>query len=292
MQTYVTNSLFKGIFVKSLILISLLLLSSCARFKTPTKAPVKAPAPAVVLNTPKTIEEAVASPYRTDSNRARDVYRHPSETLHFFGLKANMKVIEITPGNGWYMEIIAPFLNDQGQYIMATSVAGANEGQVDRLVEWSKKHPEIAKNMSVVTFNLTSPKAKLAKPSSVDMILTFRNVHNWMAKKTEKVAFKLFYKALKKGGILGVVEHRALATAKDPKALSGYVRESDMIKMAKKAGFRLVAKSEINANPKDTKDYPDGVWTLPPTLKLKEKNREKYLAIGESDRMTLKFIKP
>lgn len=277
--------------MKYLVLISLTLLTSCARFKTAESKPIAA---LVVLKIPQTIDEAVVSDYRTSTFKARDIYRHPAETLKFFDLKPNMKVIEISPANGWYMEIIAPFVSEHGLYIMGAPAASNDliKKQESALITWSKKHPEIAAKMAVATFNLPAD-AKLAEPNSVDMVVTFRNVHNWMAKNNEKIAFKSFYKVLKKGGILGLVEHRAPEkNKKDPLAKSGYVRESDVIKMAKAAGFRLVAKSEINANQKDKKDYPDGVWTLPPTLKLKEKDREKYLAIGESDRMTLKFVKP
>ena len=274
--------------MKFLLLLSLL--ASCARFKNPGPKPIAAPP---VLKAPQTIEEAVASDYRTPAFKSRDIYRHPAETLKFFGLKPNMKVIEISPANGWYMEIIAPFVSEQGLYIMGAPAASNDliKKQESALVRWSKKHPEIAAKMAVATFDLPDG-VNLAAPSSVDLVVTFRNVHNWMAKKNEVSAFKSFFKVLKKGGILGLVEHRALENIIDPLAKSGYVRQSDVVKMAKAAGFRLVAQSEINANPKDKKDYPDGVWTLPPTLKLKEKDREKYLAIGESDRMTLKFVKP
>jgi len=133
---------------------------------------------------------------------------------------------------------------------------------------------------------------QMPKDNSADMVLTFRNVHNWMMANGEAEAFKAFYKVLKPGGVLGVVEHRALPSQEDPLAKSGYVREQDVIEMAIKAGFRLAATSEINANPKDTKNHPEGVWTLPPSLKLGETNRDKYMQMGESDRMTLKFIKP
>jgi predicted methyltransferase len=270
------------------ISVFLILSISCARFKTPEESSTPKRA-----SMPKNLQEAVTdSTFRTTANIKRDIYRHPVETLNFFGVKPEMKIIEITPGNGWYMEILAPLLSAKGQYIMAAPVANNSESQVNALVAWSKKFPEVASKMTVTIFDPSNPKVKLAPANSVDMILTFRNVHNWMAKKNAHSAFKSFFKALKKGGTLGVVEHRAPENRKDPLAKTGYVRESDMIKMAKKAGFRLVAKSEINANAKDTKDYADGVWTLPPTLKLKEKDREKYLAIGESDRMTLKFIKP
>jgi predicted methyltransferase len=255
-----------------------------------TPAKVEAPS---VLPLPSTIEEAVNSSYRNEANRPRDQYRHPVETLNFFGLKPGMTVVEISPGAGWYLEILAPLLAGQGRYIGARvpSETGANFAKMNANIDaWIMSNPQLEGNVKFVNFE---PPAPLAEDGSVDMILTFRNVHNWMANGSEQAAFDSFFKALRPGGVLGVVEHRADAKSKrDPKAISGYVRESDVIAMAKKAGFKLEAKSEINANPKDTKDYPDGVWTLPPVLRLGDKDREKYLAIGESDRMTLRFVKP
>ena len=270
--------------MKHLIILSILALTACAQ--------AQAEVTPIVLPTPKSIEQAVASPFRTEVFKARDKYRHPSETLKFFGLKSNMKVLEVIPGAGWYLEIIAPYVNDNGKYVMAIKVPPTGEPQSKPILEWSKMHPEISQNMSTVNFDLSNPALELGVANSMDMVLTFRNVHNWMANKSQDVAFKAFFNVLKKGGVLGVVEHRAPEDRTDPLAPTGYVRKSDLVAMAKKAGFRLAAESEINANPKDKKDYKDGVWTLPPTLTLKEVDREKYLAIGESDRMTLKFVKP
>lgn len=245
------------------------------------------------LAIPETIEEAVESGYRSSENKVRDRYRHPVETLKFFGLKPEMTVVEISPGKGWYMEIIVPFVAEKGRYIMAVPVADkpyfkANE---EILEAWREKYPKVGKNIEVVRF---SPPKTIEFPpkNSADMVLTFRNVHNWMTANGEKEAFKAFYDVLKPGGVLGVVEHRALPTEEDPLAKSGYVREQDVIEMAVKAGFRLAGTSEVNANPKDTKNHPAGVWTLPPSLRLGDTDREKYLSMGESDRMTLKFVKP
>lgn len=242
---------------------------------------------------PQTIEEAVSSDLRTPENRARDVYRHPVETLKFFGLEPQMTVIEVSPGAGWYLEILAPYLATQGRYIMAAPVADKPYfvAHAEKIALWKAAHPHAGAKIETAIF---SPPSNIALPTdaSADMVLTFRNVHNWMQAKGEKQAFKAFYAALKPGGVLGVVEHRASATKKSVDPKSGYVRQNDVIKMAKAAGFRLAATSEVNANPKDTKNYPEGVWTLPPSLKLGDKDREKYLAIGESDRMTLKFVKP
>ena len=244
---------------------------------------------------PTTIEEAVNSEFRTADNRPRDAYRHPVETLKFFGLQPNMTVVEITPGNGWYMQILAPLLATNGKYYAAVANPGDSEYMKKmsaNIADWMKSHPELEGKVTMTPFNLPSD-AAIAPEGTADLVLTFRNVHNWMSKGNEAAAFAAFFKALKPGGVLGVVEHRADSKKPmDPKAKSGYVTEKFVIDLAKKAGFQLAEKSEINANPKDTKDHPEGVWTLPPTYRLGDKDREKYAAIGESDRMTLKFVKP
>lgn len=279
--------------MKKLFLLSLLALASCAHNnEIVEKSQEAAPVVAEVFDTPKTINEAVNSPFRTPLFKERDIYRHPGDTLTFFGIKPTMKVLEVTPGTGWYSEILAPFLNDRGQYVMANHAANSPAPKSNHFSEWSKRFPDIAKNIATTTFDLSNPNLELGEESSMDAVLTFRNVHNWMASEKEDVAFNAFFKVLKKGGILGVVEHRAPNDRIDPKAPTGYVREGDVIKMARKAGFKYLGKSEVNSNPKDTKDYEKGVWSLPPTLTNKDKERERYLAIGESDRMTLKFTKP
>jgi predicted methyltransferase len=266
--------------MKYVFLASLILVGACSSKKDPLKLP-------------ESIEEAVSSGYRSPENLPRDIYRHPTETLKFFGITPEMTVIEVAPGQGWYMEILAPLLAEEGHYIMAIPVADkpyfkANEEKINA---WKTRYPKVSSKMESGIF---SPPSNIVLPpnNTADMVLTFRNVHNWMMAKGEKEAFRAFYNVLKPGGILGVVEHRALPTQEDPLAKNGYVREQDVIELAAQAGFRLVATSEINANPKDTKNHPEGVWTLPPNLKLGEKDKAKYLAIGESDRMTLKFIKP
>lgn len=271
---------------KGLLALTLVLACGCAS-QTPAPAPVAAP------SLPTSIAESVNPTFRTPENLARDAYRHPAETLTFFEVEPQMTVVEIMPGGGWYLEILAPLLAARGQYISASSVSEKpyQKANDEKIASWSKKFPEASAKMKAVTF--TPPnEVKLGEPGTADRVLTFRNVHNWISVKGEKAAFKAFFNVLKKGGILGVVEHRALASQKDPLAKSGYVREQDVLRMAKAAGFKLSAKSEVNANPKDTKDHPEGVWTLPPSLRLGEKDRDKYLAIGESDRMTLKFVKP
>ncbi len=239
----------------------------------------------------------LSAPHRAPSHAARDKHRNPLKTLDFFGLKHNMTVIEIWPGaRGWYTEILAPILREQGTLYAAhfpkdSSIQFFRTSHTlyrDKL----KEHPNVYKNTKLIEFN--PPKqSKLATPGSADMVLTFRNVHNWIKAGKEQQFFYAFYEALKPGGILGVVEHRGHANlSRKRMAMSGYVSEEYTLELAQNAGFKLVAKSEINANPKDLKAYPEGVWTLPPTLRLKGIDREKYIGIGESDRMTLKFIKP
>jgi predicted methyltransferase len=237
---------------------------------------------------------SVAEPLRSADNQARDKYRHPTQTLAFFDIKPHNKVIEIWPGGGWYSEILAPMLFDEGTLIAA-------HFPIDSPVEYFRnsrekyeariqQQPEFSK---IQLANFAPPTlTNIAEKGSVDRILTFRNVHNWMRNKGEQAAFNSFYKALKPGGILGVVEHRAPKDfTLDQMIQSGYVTEAYVIDLAKKAGFKLLAKSEVNANKKDTKSYSKGVWTLPPSLRLGQKDKQKYLNIGESDRMTLKFVK-
>jgi predicted methyltransferase len=273
-----------------LILIALSFLSACSTPQPSATPAPQAAAPAPEL--PADLPAAVASPLRSESMRARDQYRHPLETLSFFGVQPQMTVVEIWPSSGWYTQILAPYLAKNGHYIAAVASASGNGEGAKAYSEWMQAHPEIAKTVTTTEF-APPDRLEIAPEGSADMVVTFRNVHNWMAKGNEAAAFKAFYKALKPGGVLGVVEHRASPkSAFDPKAKSGYVREKDVIRFAKKAGFRLDKTSEVNANPKDTKNYSSGVWTLPPTLKLGDKDREKYMAIGESDRMTLRFIKP
>ncbi|WP_202795540.1 class I SAM-dependent methyltransferase [Rhodospirillum centenum] len=241
------------------------------------------------------LETALAGAHRSDANKARDVYRHPKETLAFFGLSADQTVVEISPGGGWYTEVLAPVLKDKGRYVAAgpdrQSKSEYMQRTLARFDEKLKAAPEVYGKVEVAEFG---PDDLAPVPAgTADLVLTFRNVHNWMAAGWAEQAFAAMYAALKPGGVLGVVEHRAAADQpQDPKAASGYVRQDTVIALAEKAGFTFAGSSEVNANPKDTKDHPKGVWTLPPTLTLKDQDRDKYLAIGESDRMTLKFVKP
>ncbi len=238
------------------------------------------------------LDKVLAGEWRSDANKARDQYRHPKQTLEFFGLKSGDTVVEITPGGGWYAEVLAPLLQDDGKYIGAL----VQDSDSDYARNSNEKLRELMKNgaaqfsaAQLIDFDPKAP--SLGAPDSADVVLTFRNVHNW--RDGAPGMFKAFFDVLKPGGTLGVVEHRAAADADPEKNKdSGYLARDYVVKLATDAGFELVAESEINANPKDTKDYEKGVWTLPPSLALKDQDREKYLAIGESDRMTLKFVKP
>jgi predicted methyltransferase len=241
---------------------------------------------------------AIASPTRTPRFKARDVYRHPLETLRFFRLRADQTVVEIWPGGGWYMEILAPYLRDRGRYyaaIAAPNVAGASQEDKDDALQLRKRITDDPARFGKVTVTEYRPPAltEICPPGSADLVLTFRNVHNWIEAGDQQAQFDAFFKALKPGGVLGVVEHRAKPGASiEEMSKSGYVDEAYVKKLAATAGFRFDGESAINNNPKDTKDYPEGVWTLPPSLALRDKDRAKYLAIGESDRMTLRFVKP
>ncbi len=236
--------------------------------------------------------------HRSAEHKARNQYRHPVETLTWFGLRPDMTVVEIWPGSaGWYLEILAPFLKDQGSYYAAGLDTESSVEYVQRSVK--ALGDKLAANAElyggVTTTELAPPAGKtmIAPEGSADMVLTFRNVHNWMSGDYAADVFAAMYAALKPGGILGLVEHRGNPeVAQDPKAASGYVNEDYTVELAQAAGFELLERSDVNANPNDTKDYEGGVWTLPPVLRLKDVDRDTYLAIGESDRMTLKFVKP
>jgi len=239
---------------------------------------------------------AIASPARTASNVARDRYRHPLETLSFFGVEPDDTVVEIWPGGGWYTEILAPYLaSGGGRLILATT-----DGQLGGVAKLSAANPGPYAGVSTAVFPTFETGAAGVAPGSADVVLTFRNVHNWRMgyRRDDKQdysaeAFRQMFAMLKPGGVLGVVDHRLPDDASaERERESGYMKVSTVRALAEAAGFRLAAASEINANPLDTTEWPEGVWTLPPTLALKDQDRERYLAIGESDRMTLKFVKP
>ena len=245
--------------------------------------------------------EILAMPHRSEANRARDVYRNPQQTLVFFDVLPHQTVIEVTPGGGWYTEVLAPYLRTNGMLIAQVfdPTSGSNERAREYYTRSNAEYraklaaaPYLYDRVRVIESPINAP--VLGAPASVDRVVTFRNVHNWTAAGTDAAMFKAFFDVLKPHGVLGVEEHRA-AAGTDPAvgAKSGYIAESYVIKLATDAGFELTERSEINANPKDTRDYKKGVWTLPPVLRVPEgEDKAKYLAIGESDRMTLKFVKP
>lgn len=239
----------------------------------------------------KALAAAVADPARTDSNRARDRYRNPEATLAFFGVRPNHNVVELFPGGGWYSEILAPYvLNGGGTYYVAAPDRGL--GGFRKL---AATNPALYGRAKIVTFPVRQAGEMGVPAGSADVVLTFRNVHNWAMgdEPYADLAFRQIYAMLKPGGVLGIEDHRLPESADSAREkTSGYLKVSTVRRLAEQAGFRFAGSSEINANPKDTADWPKGVWTLPPTLTLGEQDRARYLAIGESDRMTLKFVKP
>jgi len=253
-----------------------------AALLAPVAASAADPAPSPALRA------AIAAPTRTPANVARDRYRHPAETLAFFGVKPGQTVVEVWPSGGWYTEILAPYLKT-GTYWAAVPALPAKG--IDAL---KAAHPGTYDRVKFATFPAVSGQPTVPN-GSADVVLTFRNVHNWRFGPADRTqaAFDQMFAMLKPGGTLGVVEHRLpedLATVTE--GTSGYMKRSSVIAFATRAGFRLAGESAINANPKDTHDHPEGVWTLPPVYRLKDVDRTKYAAVGESDRMTLKFVKP
>lgn len=248
------------------------------------------------------LKAAIDGPQRTDEERARDQYRHPAETLAFFGFEPTMTVVEVWPGGGWYTNILAPALaKGGGKYYAAGLDPAASDRTREAVAAFEAKYKGDPATYGDVILTVLGEGQEIAPAGSADLVLTFRNVHNWLAAGTAQANFKRFYDALKPGGVLGVVEHRAAPEAtEETEKTSGYVREATVKALAAAAGFEFDAASEINANAKDTKDHPFGVWTLPPTRRssavrgVEDPNfdRAKYDAIGESDRMTLRFRKP
>jgi predicted methyltransferase len=242
------------------------------------------------------LDQVIAASHRSHEARARDLYRHPRETLLFFGLRPDMHVVEVWPGSGWYTEILAPYLRAGGKYYAALydvedKTAGYVQRAKDAFIAKLQARPDLYDRTILTTADPPSHIA-FGPGGSADLVLTFRNVHNWISQGRDQAMFDAFYRVLKRGGVLGVVEHRARpGTTLAEMRRTGYVTEDYVIQLAHDAGFRRYAKSEINANARDTKNYPAGVWTLPPTLRLGKQDRQKYLDIGESDRMTLKFFK-
>lgn len=268
----------------------------CALLAAAVAAPLVFSVPATAAPAVKAgaFDAAIAGSHRSAPNRARDTARHPAQTLAFFGVKPTDTVVEVSPAGGWYTEILAPYLHDKGVFYAAhnnpADGAGAVKG-IDRFKAKLATAPAVYGKVQVTAFGKGAD--AIAPAGSADQVLTFRNVHNWYMDGFAPEAFKAFFKALKPGGTLGIEEHRLAESSPDAAMKeSGYMKLSYVKKLAADAGFKFVAASEVNANPRDTKNYPKGVWTLPPNFAEGDKDRAKYAAIGESDRMTLKFIKP
>jgi predicted methyltransferase len=240
------------------------------------------------------LQAAISNPKRTATFVKRDAARHPLEELEFFGLRPDMTVVEISPGRGYWTEILAPYLKAAGTYYVAVPPPKDPEAPAPGKDTFRKKlaeDPQVYGQVKLTELGLDH--YSVAPDGTADLIVTFRNLHSWMNVGYAPAALQGFYRALKPGGILGIEDHRGRNDRpQDPKAENGYVRQDYTIELVKKAGFEFVGSSEINANPRDTKDWPEGVWTLPPTLALKDKDRDKYVAIGEADNYVLKFRKP
>lgn len=244
------------------------------------------------------LDAAIAGAHRSSANKARDIHRRPKETLLFMGLKPGMTVVETWPDGGWFTEVLAPALRDSGRYVAAhypLDHASTNRGQRASRVafEAKLKADPVVYGKTMLSDLATPDRLAMVPPGTADLVLSFRSVHVWAYRAVDDLMFKAAFDALKPGGFLGVEDHRAIeGTPRQKQIDSGYMTESYVIAAAEKAGFKLDARSEINANPRDTKDYGKGVWALPPSLSYGEQDRAKYLAIGESDRMTLRFVKP
>ncbi|WP_144145970.1 class I SAM-dependent methyltransferase [Paraburkholderia sp. BCC1884] len=271
-----------------------LLFAACT---SPASGPSSVSSPASAAVNPALLDAAISGPQRSDRARARDVYRHPRETLQFFELAPSQSVLEIEPGGGWYTEILAPYLRGHGQLYEAQydgPKGPSQEAQASRAAFAGKlaAAPAIYGNVVIGTLH-TGQFSGFPADDSVDRVLTFRNIHNWIKDGQIDANLRAFYAALKPGGLLGVEEHRAApGTSLQQTIDTGYVTEAYVIEHARAAGFELAGRSEVNANPRDTKNYPNGVWSLPPTYEGGDVDRATYAAIGESDRMTLRFVKP
>lgn len=243
------------------------------------------------------LDRALAGDHREPGNVARDKYRHPKETLSFFGIDPAMTVIEVLPGAGWYTEVLAPYLHDNGRLLVANRpLEELNEGFRRNLKRYYAKldaRPDVYGNVERIHYARGNDYLPDVPDNSVDMVLNSRTTHNMIRFGGLREAYSAFYRVLRPGGILAVLQHRAAPGGRhEETAQDGYVPENYLIGFAEGLGFRLVGRSEINANPDDSRDHPEGVWTLPPTYRLGDRDRARYSAIGESDRMTLKFIKP
>ena len=269
------------------------------------RAPEKKAAAPAPSSGPATLEAALAGAWRTPADRARDAFRHPVESLKFWGLKPGQTVVEFWPGAGWYTDIIAPFLATTGGKLYAANLQTDDpaDGPAREVVAAFRQKIEANRQLygavEVTAFGRTS--GPVAPAGSADLVLFLRNLHNWMAAGIAEKAFRDAFAALKPGGVLGVEEHRAdPGEAPDLLAESGYVPQAYAVRLAQEAGFQLAEASEINANHEDTKDHPFGVWTLPPVRRSSPRgepedpafDHSRFDAIGESDRMTLRFVKP
>lgn len=280
------------------VLASLAMLATSACGQRDGAEPIVAARP-VAQDSSALLAAAIGGAHRPDEDRDRDRWRHPKETLEFFGVEPGMTVIEAWPGGGWYTRILAPYLKSGGGVYIAAQVDPLASERAAAAVQ--KFRNDFSDDKTYGDIRITTLGAgEIAPPGSVDVVLTFRNVHNWLSNSAADANFKAFYEALKPGGVLGVVEHRATEEQDDGSGSTGYVKVSTVTALAEAAGFEFVESSEINANPADTKDHPFGVWTLPPVRRSAAAagqenpgfDRSQYDAIGESDRMTLKFIKP
>ena len=253
-----------------------------------TAQPTTTQAPGDAAATQNALPAILAGSHRSEENRARDKYRHPAETLGFFGVQPTQTVVELWPGRGWYTEVLAPLVREHGKLIAVAPVGNYLQPYKDFLAS----RPDVYDRVQLAV--ITPPdQLSLGPDNSADVVLTFRNLHNWISNGYAAQVHAAVFRVLKPGGVYGVVDHRAPpGTTAEQTKKTGYAPEEVAIQLATAAGLVLDARSEINANPKDTKNYPEGVWTLPPVLKLGDVDRDKYLAIGESDRFTLRFRKP
>ncbi len=252
-----------------------------------------APAAAPATRVDAALVAAIASPARTAAFVARDEARHPLAELTFFGLEPSLTVVELWPGGGYWTEILGPYLAKHGRYYVALPVPG-NAAEDQEVARWRARIASAKERIGTIHETmLGAGHYAIAPPNSADLVVTFRNLHNWMYGGYADQVLAACFRALKPGGTFGIEEHRGRNDVpQDPKAANGYVREDYAIALVKKAGFELAGSSQINANPRDTKNWVDGVWTLPPTLSQGAKDRARYLAVGEADNFVLKFRKP
>jgi len=272
-----------------LVTSALILAAGCSKQAQPlnTAESVTAPVGVAPAATDDPLAAALAAPTRKPENVNRDGYRHPRETLTFFGVRPGLNVVELWPGGGWYTEVLAPLLHEQGTLTAVVPTGNYLKPYKDFIASL----PAVYDRVQVV--EVTPPTLAYGPDGAADVVLTFRNVHGWVSGGYAKQVHEAAFKALKPGGVFGVVEHRAKpGISAEESAKTGYISEEAEIALATAAGFVLEEKSEINANPKDTKDYPNGVWSLPPSFRGGDVDKDKFVAIGESDRMTLRFKKP